>query len=314
MVMTGMLDEQGQRLVILPGLRRAAAAFGTQSATFRSIMPPSGPASVDSGSTEFDRVLTLMLEAIGALPAQQSASSLAPFAKDWVGGDISGWQALATTLYGYEPDITGTVTALNGQVSQLTAGGEGRPGPAASAFTTAWRRDSITADALAAVIGQTASIVDRLAAELAMIENALQEEAYAASRYGVKIGTDGRPPPVSAGPPADPAAASEQHWALTYQQVHEQAMADARQARQQAASQLMDLYAMIGPPQRPLGTSGLPEAGSARSCYRSLIGKQALSHAVQPPVVKGVWSGWPTGDAFSANAERGWRRWTSRRS
>src|SRR5260370_26093353 len=101
--MTGMLDEQGQRLVILPGLRRAAAPFGTQSATFRSIMPPSGPASVDSGRTEFDRVLTLMLEAIGALPAQQTASSLAPFAKDWGGGGISGRPAPPTTPYGHEP-------------------------------------------------------------------------------------------------------------------------------------------------------------------------------------------------------------------
>jgi hypothetical protein len=54
--------------------------------------------------------------------------------------------------------------------------------------------------------------------------------------------------------------------------------------------QLMDLYAMIEPPRRPLASSGsgLPEADSAGSCYRSLIGKQASSHAVQPPVVEGV--------------------------
>lgn len=135
-------------------------------------------------------------EASGNVPPDLLRTAAA-LAQDWVGGDIDGLRALATTLYGCVPEAAG--------------------------------------------------IIDGLAAELAKFENALQEKAYVASRYGVKIGTDGRPPPVSAGPVADVTAASEQHWALVYRQVYEQAMAQVRHARQQAARQLMDLYARIEP-------------------------------------------------------------------
>jgi hypothetical protein len=101
-----------------------------------------------------------------------------------------------------------------------------------------------------------AGIIDGLAAELARSEHALEEKAYVASRYGVKIGTDGRPPPVSAGPAANVMAASEQHWALAYRQVYEQAMEQVRQARQRAARQLTDLYAQIEPSQEPGSRTG----------------------------------------------------------
>ncbi len=110
---------------------------------------------------------------------------------------------------------------------------------------------------------EAAGIIDGLAAELAKVENALEEKAYVASRYGVKIGTDGRPPPVSAGPAADVTAASEQHWALVYRQVYEQAMVQVRHARQQAARQLMDLYTKLEssqqcPPHQALGSQAEP--------------------------------------------------------
>jgi hypothetical protein len=132
-----------------------------------------------------------------------------------------------------------------------------------AAFTAAWQRGSITSDALAALIGQAASIVDDLAAELAAIHDGLEEQAHTASRYGVKIGTDGRPPPVPAGKPADAAAASERHWALAYRQAFEHAMTAARQARQRAARRLTDLYAAIEPPrQSPVGLiAGTGHAG-----------------------------------------------------
>jgi Family of unknown function (DUF6317) len=292
--MSGIPDEQGRRLVIVPDLHEAARTFGTQAAAFRTIMPADGPADVDGASPEFDAALTQVLEAIGRLHVQiaaviarhggtlrQAARSTTPPrtplsagstrsvaavrggqeatvttwsapAESWVGGDIGGLRALAATLSGYLPKIAHVMTALDRQASQLTDGIEGWPPQAASAFTSAWRRDSITADALAAVIARAASIVADLAAELAGIQNALEEEAYTASRYDVRIGTDGHPPPVPDRPPADVAAASERYWALAYQQAFELATAKARQARQQAVLRLMDLYATIEPPRRTL--------------------------------------------------------------
>jgi hypothetical protein len=222
--------------------------------------------------------------------------SLAPFAADWVGGDIGALRTLAATLYGFVPEITDITMALDEQVAQLTGGDQGWLGPAAAAFSVAWYRDSVTADALAVLIGRAASIVDALAVELAAIENALEEQAHAAARYGVKIGTDGRPPPVFAdrpanslagpeagpeadplaGPPADPAAsaaaASERHWALSYRQEYEQARADAQQARQHAARKLMELCSKIEPPRPPLAASS--SAGSANGSVSELPADQ----------------------------------------
>jgi len=176
--------------------------------------------------------------------AEPFASALASFAEEWVGGDIRGLHALATTLYGYLPEMTGITAALDREVSGLAAG-HGWQGPAASAFTAAWRRDAVAVDALAVAIARTAAVVDALAVRLATIEKALEEEAHTAARYGVAIGTDGRPPPEPGGPPASSAQASERHWARAYRQAYQRAMTDARQARQQAASMLRDLHATI---------------------------------------------------------------------
>jgi uncharacterized protein YukE len=183
-----------------------------------------------------------------SMTAKESASPLASFASQWVGADIRGLHALAATLYGYRPEIAGVTTTLNQEVSQLTGGGQGWRGPAASAFSAAWRRDADAVEALALVIGQTADVVDDLAVELAMIEKTLEDDAYIAARYGVRIGADGRPPPV----PGDAATASEQHWARTYRQAYDRAIADAQQARDQAAGRLRDLYATTVPGREPL--------------------------------------------------------------
>lgn len=106
---------------------------------------------------------------------------------------------------------------------------------------------------LAVVLARAAAIVDGLAAELAGIESALEEEAYTAARYGVKIGTDGRPPPVPRGPYASAAEASEQHWAIAYRRAYERAMADAEEARKRAAGQLAGLLATMEPPRERAG-------------------------------------------------------------
>jgi uncharacterized protein YukE len=173
----------------------------------------------------------------------EPSAPLPTFAAEWVGGDIRGLHALATTMYEYLPEIAGVTTVLDQEVSQLTGGEPGWHGPAADAFTAAWRRDADSAKALAAVIGQAARVIGGLAVELAVIEKALEEEAHTAARYGVRIGTDGRPPPLPyAGPPDSAAEASERHWARAYRQAYEQAMADARRARTQAAGRLRELY------------------------------------------------------------------------
>jgi hypothetical protein len=121
-----------------------------------------------------------------------------------------------------------------------------------------------TIEEITAVIGRAAGIIGGLAAELALIETALEEQAYAASRYGVNIGTDGRPPPVSAGDAADATTASTQHWALAYRHLYDQAMAEAQQARQQATRQLMDLCTKVESPRQALATSDSHERQPGR--------------------------------------------------
>lgn len=203
---------------------------------------------------------------------RRSASSLAAFVEDWVDGDIHGLQALAGDLYGHAFQITDVMATLDQQVSRLARGG--------SRYASAWRRDSVTAGALTAVIVQTAAIVDGLAVELAAIENALEEQAHVASRYGVMIGTDGRPPPVPAGPQGEP---SERHWAVAYKLAFDRAMADAHRARLHAARQLTDLSEQIKPPRTRAMSPADPEILTS-----FLRGARALSPAVCPPVVKDV--------------------------
>ena len=45
----------------------------------------------------------------------KSPSALAPFAHDWIGGDIHGLSAYAGTLYGYVPRLSDVATALDTQ-------------------------------------------------------------------------------------------------------------------------------------------------------------------------------------------------------
>jgi hypothetical protein len=101
--------------------------------------------------------------------------SLAPFAFDWVGGDIHGLQMLAIQLHGYVPATTDVTTALDRRAGQLTSDDPGGwQGSAASAFAASWSRDALAGGALAAVIGQVSEITGGLAVALSEIENALE--------------------------------------------------------------------------------------------------------------------------------------------
>ena len=55
-------------------LRRAAGAFGTESVTLLSVMPPDGPPGVGGGSPRFDEALAQVLGAIGERHLQLAAA------------------------------------------------------------------------------------------------------------------------------------------------------------------------------------------------------------------------------------------------
>ena len=163
--------------------------------------------------------------------------ALAPFAYDWVGGDIDGLAQLAGTLYGYAPQVTGVATALDTQVRRVVdaAGWQGR---AASAFTAAWQRDSVTAQAVGLAADQVAGIVGWLAVTLSQLEAGLEAAAAQAAAHGVPIGAEGQPPPVCYATPGGAGQAVAQQWLAAYQSYYEQSMQAARSARGLAAGTL----------------------------------------------------------------------------
>jgi len=171
----------------------------------------------------------------------RSGPLLAASAADWLGGGSQGLQALAAALYGSVPALAAGAQAEDGQAGQS---------------------DPAAAGALAAVVYQAASIIDDLATKLAAIENALEEQAHTASRYGVRIGTDRRPPPAFAVPPGDSAAATERYWTHLYQQAHAQATADAHRAGEHAVRQFTELQARLAPPRPSLGPPAAAAAGN----------------------------------------------------
>jgi uncharacterized protein YukE len=185
--------------------------------------------------------------ATDTLPTK-SLAPLAPFAHEWVGGDIHGLASFAATLYGYIPKYEDVITALNKKVSQIV-GDAGWVGAAATAFTANWEKVSAEINALGLVIVQTGGIVDQLAVDLAKIENALESAADQAEAHGVQIGSDGQPPDVSY-----PNATTED-WLLGYQSFYEQCIAAANTARVQAAGALHGVTTAI--------TSGTPTKGDA---------------------------------------------------
>jgi hypothetical protein len=164
-----------------------------------------------------------------------SASALAPFAYDWVGGDIHGLSAYAQTLYGYGPRIDGVSRTLGSKVGQ-TVGAAGWQGSAASAFAAAWDRDAVGANALAALTSSTADVVDWTAVNLSQLESALEQAADQAASHGVPIGSDGQPPDACL---ANPDAEA---WRVSYQGFWNRVMSDAVQVRNTAAGLLQRTF------------------------------------------------------------------------
>jgi len=192
--------------------------------------------------------------AASATMPTSSLIPLAPFAHAWVGGDIRGLAAFAGTLYGYVPQIEDVVTVLDKKVGQIV-GDAGWQGPAASAFTGNWEKVSAEANALGLVIIQTGSIVDQLAADLARIENALEQAAAQAVAHGVQVGGDGQPPQVCY------ASQTQEDWRLGYGSFYQRCLAAARGARVEATGALQKVYGAM--------TSGKP-AGSGSGPGRKI--------------------------------------------
>lgn len=163
--------------------------------------------------------------------------ALAPFAHDWVGGDIDGLAQLASTLYGYSPEATDVAAALNAQV-QRVVGAAGWQGKAASAFTATWDRDSKTAQVVGGIADQIAVIVGWLAMALSQIEAMLEQAADEATAHGVPIGADGAPPQACYAGTGGPAQAAAQQWLSDYQAFYAACLRAAQVARQEAATAL----------------------------------------------------------------------------
>jgi uncharacterized protein YukE len=170
-------------------------------------------------------------------PTASPSTKLLPlpaFAHTWVGGDIHGLAALAGTLYGYVPGMADVVTALDRRVTGIVhdAGWQGR---AAQAFTANWEQVSAEINAVGLLVIQTGSIVDQLAANLATIENALEDAAAQAAAHGVAIGTAGQPPDVCYANP------TRESWRSSYSAFYQQCIAAADEAKAQAAGDLLSL-------------------------------------------------------------------------
>jgi len=171
---------------------------------------------------------------------------LAPFSYDWVGGDIHGLAAFATTLYGYVPRMEDVVTALNKKVGQIV-GDAGWEGAAASAFTANWEKVSAETNAIGLVVIQTGGIVDQLAVDLSKIENALEKAADETAAHGVPIGSSGMPPQACY------TNQTQEEWAQGYATFYQECIAAANDARVQAAGALQNVFTAI--------TSGKPSKG-----------------------------------------------------
>jgi uncharacterized protein YukE len=197
-----------------------------------------------------------------------SLHTLAAFSHDWVGGNIAGLAAFASTLAGYVSPVGDVVTALDRQVATIV-NDAGWQGQAASAFSRAWQSDAIGATALATVITSTAETCNWLASKLSIIENALEKVAQEAADHGVQIGPDGQPVPE---PLPEPAAS----WRQAYLSFWNLCMTDAAQARATAATAMQGIYAKCGPPPHQSGGSGGLQPGDYNTLGDYLRGFWAL--------------------------------------
>jgi hypothetical protein len=212
---------------------------------------------------------------------------LPAFSYDWVGGDLHGLSALAGRCYAIGPRLDGAATALTGQVASVTQDGGWR-GAAASAFTTAWDTDAKAAGQLAGMWDRIGGVVDDLAAELAGLENALEQAARQVEQQGVSIDlATGNPQPAMTAAgltgPAAQAATTRTQLAGEYADFRTQTLQRAQAARAVAAGQLQTAAEQLlpepGRPSRDWGqgvnvADGLRALWAVPTTYRQGLGKE----------------------------------------
>lgn len=212
--------------------------------------------------------------------------ALAPFAHDWIRGDIDGLAQLADTLYGYVPQVGGVAAILTARAWEVV-GPAGWQGAAASAFTAAWERDSRITAATGVFADQVAKTVGWLATTLSQIEAGLERGADEASAHGVPISANGAPGYARPGGAGQPTA---QQWLSAYRTFYQECMQAAQTAREEAAGMLltMDRQIVEGP------SSSLADIGGnvntiADLLYGLLAGKRAPQ---VEDVIKAIQKGW----------------------
>jgi uncharacterized protein YukE len=168
-----------------------------------------------------------------------TGTPLTAFSHEWVGGDITGLQGTAQSLYDYVPHVQNLLDRLSVVAASLTGGAPGSwQGSAASAFTVTWRKQALTAAALEEYVTGVAQAIDGLATELSELENALEQDAAEAAGHGVQISS-------SNGTVTGFSGTQGLEYADAYLQVREQALSEATLAREAATQQLYSLYEQI---------------------------------------------------------------------
>jgi uncharacterized protein YukE len=243
-------------------------------------------------------------------------STLASFAYTWVGGDIHGLSAFSGTLYGYLSRIDDIVTAVNSRVSGLVSDA-GWTGDAASSFSQAWEADARGAVTLGAAIQVIGDTVDSLAVRLAELEHELETAADQAAAAGVTVNPDGTAsfiaPTAGHGMLAlTPAMAAVQSSTAAFGQLRDRVLADAQQARVDAATTLENLFQQLSP-DGPRGAAGSAAAGvadqlagfwSLATPFNVKVARNARHLSWQGNVAEAAWVG--DGGAVAEYSNAGW--------
>ncbi|HEX3646946.1 MAG TPA: hypothetical protein VHV49_00885, partial [Pseudonocardiaceae bacterium] len=219
------------------------------------------------------------------------ASSLVGFAHNWIPGNPHALSGLAGALYGYQPEIDDVTTTLNGRVGNLVHDA-GWSGDAAEAFRDSWDGDSLAAQALSSVIESAGDVVDRLAVVLAKLEAGLEAAADEARRQHVPITGEGT---VEPGP--IPAAAAQ--VATEYDQLRQEYLRTATEARDQATGSLQKIYGSIAPPDAGRGGTTPSDANTLAdylrgfwaipSAYRKTMDAQVAKLRTKAANAKAEW-------------------------
>ncbi|MCA1221142.1 hypothetical protein [Streptomyces sp. 8L] len=160
----------------------------------------------------------------------------------WVGGDISGLEAMGTAYVKAKKSLDDVVKPLGEQADKLVDDA-GWKGDAADSFREAWTADSMAAGAFAEFVSAVGLVFTTLSSRLLSAESGLQNAEDVAVRAGVPMGPKGVPGQLMTNNPPTPAEAKTIKALDGYGAVRARALHEAQQARLDAADDLRTLYA-----------------------------------------------------------------------